>query len=111
MLLNEGDIVWAELDETRGTEQFGRRPALILSNLDYHRMSSRALICPVSTRSESWAFNLALPAGLRVGGMVLVDQVRSVDRAGRLFRRLDTVPAEFLARVRQVLGTFAGIGG
>jgi mRNA interferase MazF len=111
MLLNEGDILWAELDGTRGTEQFGRRPALVLSNLDYHQMSSRALICPITTRAEPWPFNLPLPPGLRVGGVVLVDQVRSVDRAGRLFRRLDSVPTEFLVRVRQMLATFAGIGG
>ena len=109
MLPEAGHVVWVEFDPVLGTEQAGRRPALVLSSRSYHERSGRALVCPISSRAKAWAFDVPLPAGLRTSGAVLVDQVRMIHRPSRLFRIIERVPDEVLATVRGILSTLAGI--
>jgi mRNA interferase MazF len=66
-------------------------------------------VCPISARARPWAFNVPLPEGLRVRGMVLVDQVRIVDRAERLFEVIETIPVETLVQVRGLLAALIGV--
>jgi mRNA interferase MazF len=109
VLPNVGDIAWVELDPVKGSEQAGRRPALVLTGRDYHDRSPRALVCPISSKARSWAFNVPLPKGLRVEGMILVDQVRMIDRAERLFEVIERTPPETLVQVRGLLAALIGL--
>jgi mRNA interferase MazF len=110
MLPEAGDITWVELDPIKGTEQSGRRPALILSEFIYHQVSGRAVICPITTSERRWPFNVPLPAGLLTQGVVLVDQIRTVDRSERMFRVIERAPAAVLAEVRARLAALVGLG-
>lgn len=100
MLPDIGDIVWIEFGPVKGTEQGGRRPGLVLTSLGYHERSRRAVVCPITSRERSWPFNVRLPAGLKTRGTVLVDQIRAIERAERMFEIIERVPAEFLSEVR-----------
>jgi mRNA interferase MazF len=108
-LPSAGDVAWAELDPAHGTEQGGRRPVLVLSHRAYHERSRRALICPITSKLREWPFHVALPEGLRISGMVLVDQVRMIDRGARPFRIIGTVPEATLAEVRARLAVLMGL--
>ncbi|MEP9348489.1 type II toxin-antitoxin system PemK/MazF family toxin [Xanthobacter sp. KR7-225] len=109
MPLAAGDIVWAELDPVRGSEQAGRRPALVVSVELYNLTSRRAFICPITSRIRDWPYNVPLPDGTRTRGMVLVDQLRAVDQAARIFGLIERGPEELLAEVRGRLVTLLGI--
>jgi mRNA interferase MazF len=109
MALEVGDIVWVDLDPVKGSEQAGRRPALIVSGAIYHGASRRAVICPITRNTRPWPFNVPLPPGLETEGVVLVDQVRSIDRAGRLFGFVERAPPEVLASVRGQLAALLGL--
>src|SRR3954454_16482204 len=109
MLPDRGDIMWIELDPVAGTEQAGRRPALVLSSRSYHEGSPRALVCPVTSTIRDWPFSVRLPAGLKTSGMVLVDQVRAIDRESRLFGKIESVPEPFVAEVQGRLAALCGI--
>jgi mRNA interferase MazF len=74
-----GDIVWLSFDPPAGHEQRGRRPALVLSPAAYNRKVGLALVCPVTSREKGYPFEVALPRGLPVDGVILADHVRSVD--------------------------------
>lgn len=104
-----GDIAWTDLDPVRGTEQGKRRPALVLTSRRYNELSGRAVICPITSQGGDWPFNVPLPPGLKTHGFVLVDQVRAVDRASRLFRRIETAPAQLMSDVRAMLAVILGI--
>lgn len=108
MLPEAGDIAWVDLDPVKGTEQAGRRPALIVSELIYHEASTRAVICPISNVERPWPFNVSLPAGMQTTGAVLVDQIRTVDRSERLFRVVERAPREVLAEVRARIVALVG---
>ena len=108
MLPDAGDIAWVELGETLGTEQYGRRPALILTSLIYHEVSSRALICPITSTDKPWASNVRLPPGLKTQGVVLLDQLRAVDRRYRMFDVVERIPQITLIEVRRKLASLLG---
>jgi mRNA interferase MazF len=103
-----GDIVWVELDPIKGTEQAGRRPALVITPLDYNRESTRVVVCPVTSTKRTWPFDVPLPSTLKTVGYVLVDQVRSIDRAERVFRRIEPAPRSVLDEVLDRLSLLVG---
>ncbi len=78
-----GDLVWMSFSPQTGHEQTGRRPALILSPSAYNRKVGLALVCPITSRAKGYPFEVPLPAGLPVSGVVLSDQVKSVDWEAR----------------------------
>lgn len=61
-----------------GNEQAGKRPALVLSPLPYNRLVRLCVVCPVTTQAKGYPFEVALPDGIGVTGVVLADQVRSL---------------------------------
>lgn len=60
-------------DPQSGHEQAGWRPALVVSPALYNRASSLALLCPIASRAKGYPFEVALPAGFAVSGVVLAD--------------------------------------
>ena len=74
-----GDLVWLTFDPQAGHEQAGRRPAFVLSPEAYNRKTGLFLACPVTSRVKGYPFEVALPAGMAVGGVILADQIKSLD--------------------------------
>lgn len=109
MLPDAGDIVWVDLGETPGTEQYGRRPALILTPLIYHEVSSRAVICPITSTDKAWASNVHLPVGLKTRGVVLLDQLRAIDRRHRMFDIVECIPQVTLIEIHHRLASLLGM--
>lgn len=107
-LQDVGDIAWVEFHPVMGTEQGGRRPALVLTSRRYHEASGRAVVCPITSNMAPWSFNVPLPAGMKTKGVVQVDQVRAVDLAARVFRKIDTAPDALVSEVRITLGALLG---
>lgn len=106
-LPERGDFIWLEFSPQAGHEQAGRRPALVVSPRVYNERSSVALLCPVTSRPRGYAFEVVLPPNGPVTGVVLSDQVRSLDWRARHAqfggRAPRTVVAEVLAKARTLL--------
>jgi mRNA interferase MazF len=102
-----GDIVWLQFDPQAGHEQAGKRPALVLSPSAYNGRVGLALLCPITSQRKGYPFEVALPTGLRVQGVVLADQVKSLDWRVRRAERVDGVPHgvldEAVAKIRVLL--------
>ena len=76
-----GDAMWIDLDPRVGHEQSGHRPALVLTRAKYNRATKLAICCPITSRAKRTEFEITIPDGLGVKGVVLAYQVRSVDLA------------------------------
>lgn len=109
-MVGEGDIIWVDLDPVRGSEQAGQRPALVVSTDAMHMTTRRAVICPITKNTSAWPTKVILPDSMTVKGAVLADQVRSLDRAARGFRKVGAVPEDTLAHVRHIIGELIGLG-
>ena len=94
-----GDLVWLRFDPQAGHEQAGRRPALVISPRSYNEKVGLALFCPVTTRVKDYPFEVALPSGGEVSGVVLADQIKSLDWRARRAEPVATVPPEVIREV------------
>jgi mRNA interferase MazF len=99
-----GDIFLLDLEPTRGSEQAGVRPVLVISADDLHRKSRRMIVCPITSNLKPWTTKVPLPDDCRTTGMVLTDQIRAVDMKARILRHIETVPPEFVTVVRSYVG-------
>lgn len=88
-----GDVVWIHFNPQAGHEQAGRRPAVVLSPYSYNARAGLALICPITSPMKGYPFEVPIPEGLRVSGVILSDQVKSVDWAARGVELADRLPA------------------
>jgi mRNA interferase MazF len=102
-----GEFVWLTFDPQAGHEQAGRRPALILSPKLYNQRSGLALACPVTTQAKGYPFEAAVPGGCGVTGVILADQLKSLDWRARGAVRAGRCPAQVmhdvLARIAPLL--------
>src|SRR5688572_24863255 len=106
-----GDVVWLSLNPQAGHEQAGRRPALVLSPASYNRRVGLALFCPITNQVKGYPFEVALPAGLPATGVILSDQVRSLDWRERRAEILCRVHPAIVATVRQRIVALLGETG
>ena len=81
---DRGDAIWITFSPQAGHQQAGRRPALVPSPARYNGRVGLAIVCPITSQSKGYPFEVPVPAGLAVTGVVLSDQVRSVDWQARL---------------------------
>ena len=96
---DRGDLVWLEFTPQTGSEQAGRRPALVISPKAYNAKVGLALFCPVTSRVKGYPFEVALPEGSGVVGVVLADQLKSLDWRARKAKLIDRASSDVLAMV------------
>lgn len=104
-----GDLVLVEFGPVRGSEQDGRRPALVVSVAEMNAQTRRVVVCPITGNRSPWPTKVLLPADSVVRGAVLTDQVRSIDQKARVLRRLGSAPDAIVAVVRYQLTLLLGI--
>lgn len=103
----QSDIVWLDFNPQVGREQANRRPALILSPSEYNRKVRLVLVCPITKQVKGYPFEVTLPDGLAVSGVVLADQVKSFDwqlrNAEFICKAPDVVIREVVAKIKSLL--------
>ena len=106
-LPDRGDAIWLEFDPKAGREQAGRRPAVVLSARIYNRKSGLAVVCPITSQAKGYPFESPI-AATPLQGVVLADQVRSLDwrsrRASFITRIPDALLEDVTAKIAALLG-------
>lgn len=100
-----GDIVWLSFNPQAGHEQAGRRPALVLSPLEYNKKVGLAIFCPVTAQVKGYPFEVLIPEGLKISGAILTDQVKSLDWKIRKIEFICRLPEEVAIRALKRLNT------
>jgi mRNA interferase MazF len=100
-----GDVVWITFNPQAGHEQAGRRPALVVSPTSYNGKVGLAVFCPITSQVKGYPFEVAIPSGLKVAGVVLSDQVKSLDWRVRKFEFICKLPQDTIVEVIDKLGT------
>jgi mRNA interferase MazF len=103
-----GDIVWLSFSPQAGREQAGRRPALVLSPRVYNAKTGICLVCPITTQAKGYPFEVGLPKGMAVSGVILSDHVKSADWQVRKAEYAGASPVEVLGEVRAKLRPLLG---
>lgn len=103
-----GDIVWLEFDPQAGHEQAGHRPALVLSPAAYNVKKGLMVCCPLSTKAKGYPFEVLTQVDGQEG-VVLSDQVKSLNWRVRKAKKKGTVQEEVLQDVRAKIKALLGI--
>jgi mRNA interferase MazF len=99
-----GDAIWLTFTPQAGHERAGRRPALVLSPASYNGKVGLAILCPITSQVKGYSFEVATPASSRVGGVILADQVKSLDWRVRQAEFICKRPRETTVEVLGKLG-------
>ena len=102
---DRGDIVETNFDPQAGHEQAGSRAALVLSRKIFNSASGLAVFCPITGRKKGYPFEVPLPTGLAVYGVVLVDHVKSLDWQERKVKYLTRIAESDMTDVIAKLNT------
>lgn len=103
-----GDLVWLNFDPQAGREQAGRRPAVVLSPGAYNGRIGLLIACPVTSRVKNYPFEVTIPDGLAIQGVILADQIKSLDWRTRDAQFIDRLPEsvtnQILRRIEALVG-------
>jgi mRNA interferase MazF len=78
-----GDLIWIDFDPQAGHEQMGKRPALVVSHDGFNQKMGFAFVCPISNTQRQNPFYVVIPTGAAVTGVIMADQLRSLDFRAR----------------------------
>lgn len=109
-----GDIYWVKLDPVIGSEISKTRPALVISNDIGNEYSDRVIVAPITSKglSRIYPFEVAIPkgtAGLEEDSKIILDQIRTVDKA-RLANRVGKLSPEMMFKVDRAISLSLGLG-
>ncbi|KAI9135443.1 type II toxin-antitoxin system PemK/MazF family toxin [Acaryochloris sp. CCMEE 5410] len=103
---DRGDIFNLQFKPQSGREQV-YRPAFIISPAAYNKVSTLILVCPITSRQKGWPFEVELTPPMKIRGVVLVNQIKSIDciSRGAIFveRSPDDVIDEVLAKLETLV--------
>jgi len=94
-----GDVVWLIFNPQAGHEHAGHRPALVVSPKAYNAKTELSLVCPITSQVKRYPFEVIIPAGLLVKGVVLADQIKSLDWKTRKAEYICTLSSEIMDEV------------
>ena len=100
-----GDVVWISFNPQAGHEQAGRRPAVVLSPKAYNRKVGLAILCPITNQAKGYPFEVILPQEVNVTGVILSDQVKSLDWKARKAEFICKLPSKITTDVQKKLST------
>lgn len=101
---DRGDVVWLTFDPQAGHEQAGRRPAVVVSPRAYNGKAGLGLFCPVTSARKGYPYEVEIPRGQPITGVILSDQLKSLDWRARKAEHICPLPSDTvldtLARTR-----------
>ena len=112
MLIKRGDIFYADLNPTFGSEQGGIRPVLVVQNNIGNMHSPTIVVLPITSSNKP-----SLPVHAKVddadlltdGSIVLAEQIRTIDKH-RLKERMGRLDDQSMSQVDQALSVSFGLG-
>ena len=105
---DRGDIGWLTMSPREGREQAGRRPAICLSPRSYNRKSGLAVFCPITSKKKGYPFEVVICAEKGISGVVLADQLKSLDWRKRDFDFIAEATDEQVGLVVERAATLIG---
>ena len=100
-----GDVIGLDFTPQRGHEPAGRRPALVLSPRAYNDRVGLAIVCPITNQQKRYPFEVDIPEGYSVTGVILADQVKSMDWRARNGQKRGRLPQQTVDRTLYLIST------
>jgi mRNA interferase MazF len=99
---NRGDYVWLNFTPQSGHEQMGKRPAIVISPKEYNEKVGLAIFCPITSKEKGYPFEVKVNLK-KIDGVILADQVKSLDWGSRKIEFISKATKEELEEVTKKL--------
>ncbi|MCL2336205.1 MAG: type II toxin-antitoxin system PemK/MazF family toxin [Firmicutes bacterium] len=103
MIFKQGNIIKFGFDPTKGHEQAGYRPALVVSRSLFNQNTGQVVVCPITNKSKPFPMRIPLDNRTKTQGFIICDQVRPVDAAARDPKFVETLPEDLLEKALQIV--------
>jgi len=107
-MVKQGDIIKLDLSPTKGHEQTGYRPVLVVNNGSFMRASNMIVICPITNTNRNNPLHIPLE-GLATKGFVMCDQIKAIDIKKRSYKVIEAVDDDTLWEVSDVISGFVEV--
>ena len=98
-----GDLIKLDFNNTQGHEQAGYRRAIVITPSSYNHTAGLAIVCAITNQKKGYPFEVDIPVGLKVTGVILSDQVRTIDWVARNIVIVDHAPQECVEHILENL--------
>lgn len=98
MIPNKGEIIIVDFDPTKGHEQKGSRPAIVISNTLFNKKTRFLLVAPITSTVRNDPFEVIIKTK-KTKGVILSHQIRIIDGLARKIKVVDIAPDNVLAEV------------
>lgn len=105
---NGGDIIMLNLSPTKGNEQSGFRPCIVLSDSRFNKVLGLSIVAPITNQKKGYPFEVNMRDGMITTGVILTDHLRSVDLKSRTFKIVESAPTSLLDECREYVFSFMG---
>jgi mRNA interferase MazF len=105
----QGDIILLEFDPQAGHEQKGRRPAFVVSNNTFNQFTRIAVVCPITNTNKGFPLHIPLDEKTNTIGVIMCEQVKSLDISARNALFLEKAPKDILEEVIDIITGFIEI--
>ena len=106
----QGDIINLDFSPTKGHEQQGRRPALVVSNSTYNKHGRGiVIVCPITNTDRGIPTQIKLDNITKTTGVIMTEQIKALDLNKRNPEYIESVSLDILAEVCDIIGGFTEI--
>lgn len=105
-----GHVIKIDFDPVAGHEQGGWRPAIVLSPASYNGKTNLAVAVAVTNQIKGYPFEVRLPGTMKTTGVVLADQIKSLDWYARRAKYVEDAPSEVLKAIHERISLLLTIG-
>jgi mRNA interferase MazF len=98
-----GDIVLIDFNPQSGHEQAGKRPALVISDTNFNKVTGFAVLCPITNQVKGYPFEVEVRGTKRTTGVILSNQFKSLDWASRDAKTVDRVTIDVVDEVNSII--------
>ena len=105
-MVKQGDIIKISFDPQHGHEQAGYIPALVISNDEFNARTNLAIVCPITNTNKKHPFHVELDERTQTTGVILCDQVKTLDLKARNAQRKEKCPEDIWMEARDIIISF-----
>jgi len=107
-MVKQGDIILLDFSPTIGSEQKGKRPAVVVSNNDFQKLTKKfAIVVPItSTRRNKFPLHVKLDNRTNTQGDIMCEQIKMIDTEARNVQVIESIPENILEEILNLVTLF-----
>ncbi|MBQ8234405.1 MAG: type II toxin-antitoxin system PemK/MazF family toxin [Bacilli bacterium] len=99
----QGDICYMDFAPTKGHEQSGLRPLVVISKEKFNKFTNMVIVCPITTNNKKFPTHYELQNTKKIKGSVLCEHIRSIDFNARKLSFVEKINTDELEEVIDII--------